>query len=55
MEKGELLENVLRALLASGVLQSELAGALQAVCNDSVSDLLHNVVIVLMVDENDEF
>lgn len=52
MEKSELLENVLNALLASGVLQSELARAVHMVLSDSVSEKMHEVVDALMDEEN---
>lgn len=52
MEKSELLENVLNALLASGVLQSELARAVHMVLSDSVSAQMHEVVLTLLDEED---
>jgi hypothetical protein len=52
--KEDLLENVLKALLASGVAQSELVRATQMVLSDSVSNQLHAVVLSLMDEENKE-
>lgn len=57
MEKSELLENVMRAMLASGVLESELLRAVHVVLTRpsfAVSAKLNEVVVSLMDAENEE-